>query len=37
MSTDSMILKDDPEHLRLELVSRVHPKAVARLTTASKW
>ena len=34
MSTDSMILKDDPEHLRLrKLVSRAFtPKAVARLT-----
>ncbi len=34
MSTDSMILKDDPEHLRLrKLVNRAFtPKAIARLT-----
>jgi len=34
MSTDSMILKDDPEHLRLrKLVSRAFtPKAIARLS-----
>ena len=38
MSTDSMILKDDPEHMRLRrLVSRAFtPKAIARLTNRTE-